>query len=43
VRAAGLLVAIGLGVGTLTELGVPFEPMQHARVLTKMLARTEPR
>jgi AcrR family transcriptional regulator len=37
-RAAGLLVAIGLGVGTLTELGVPFEPMQHARALTKILA-----
>jgi hypothetical protein len=41
-RAAGLLVAIGLGVGTLTELGVAFEPMQHARALTKMLARVEP-
>jgi AcrR family transcriptional regulator len=38
---SGLLVAIGLGVGTLTELGVPFEAIRHARMLTKMLTSTE--
>jgi AcrR family transcriptional regulator len=37
-RTAGILVAIGLGVGTITELGVPFDPADHARVVSKLLA-----
>jgi AcrR family transcriptional regulator len=34
---AGLLVAVGLGVGPLHELRVPFDAKAHARALTRLL------
>ena len=37
-HAAGLLVAIGLGVGTMIELRVPFDASAHARELRGLLA-----
>jgi AcrR family transcriptional regulator len=36
-HAAGLLVAIGLGVGTILELKVPFDAAAHARSLSGLL------
>ncbi len=38
VLAAGLLVALGLGVGTMLELHVPFDAAPHAAALTALLA-----
>jgi TetR/AcrR family transcriptional regulator, transcriptional repressor for nem operon len=35
-RAGGLLLAIGMGVGTMLELGVSFEAVPHARTLAKL-------
>jgi TetR/AcrR family transcriptional repressor of nem operon len=37
-HTAGLLVAIGLGVGTILELKVPFDAKAHARALDALLA-----
>lgn len=37
-HTAGLLVAVGLGVGTLLELRVPFDAGEHARALTALLS-----
>jgi TetR/AcrR family transcriptional regulator, transcriptional repressor for nem operon len=37
-HAAGLLIAIALGVGTLTELRVPFEAAEHAPAVVRLLA-----
>jgi len=37
-HTAGLLVAIGLGVGTLLELRFPFDAAAHARALTVLLS-----
>lgn len=39
--AAGLLVAVGLGVGTILELRVPFDAAEHARALTGLLSVSE--
>jgi hypothetical protein len=38
---AGLLLALALGVGTLTELGVPFDPPAHSRVVLQLLGPGE--
>ena len=38
VQAAGLLIAIGLGVGVMLELRVPFDAAPHAGTLTALLA-----
>lgn len=37
-HTAGLLVAIGLGVGTILELKVPFDAKAHGRALDALLA-----
>jgi TetR/AcrR family transcriptional repressor of nem operon len=38
-HAAGLLIAVGLGVGTMLELRVPFEATPHAEAMTVLLAK----
>jgi AcrR family transcriptional regulator len=35
----GLLLALALGVGTITELGVPFDPEAHAKATLRLLAK----
>ncbi len=38
-HAAGLLVALGLGVGIMLELRVPFDAAPHADALTALLSK----